>query len=68
MKLSKSQRHTAYILMWCEIKDIEFFCHCMSLFDFPINETSIGLYFPELYNYKPLRNLGRSSQWFIDSE
>jgi hypothetical protein len=69
MKLTKDQRHTAYIIMLdsFETDDIEgcqFFCECMSyLFDWSFSERPIRKYLPELWSKRP-KPLYSSTCWF----
>lgn len=56
-KLTKLQRHTAYLILLHEIEasaHLEFFCHLISRhFDLPNQQSSIQEYFLELWAKKP---------------
>jgi hypothetical protein len=71
MKLTKLQRHTAYIILLAEFEEsfgFEFFCDAVySLFDWPFGEGTIRDYLPELYRHKPA-TLDDSGGWFSDNE
>lgn len=70
MKLTRLQRHTAYIIMLAEFEEefgSLFFCTLMYLFSLPQNQEAIRKYFPELWAKKP-RPTYTINCWFMSSE
>lgn len=69
MRLTKLQRHTAYIILLSEFEyegegQIDFFCEAMDkLFDWGFSETPLKEHFPELFIKRPKTKNGFTA-WF----
>lgn len=69
MKLTKLQRHTAYIIMLdgFEKGKYRWFCVSLNAFGFSMSEYAICKHLPELWKKKPKR-LHTPNYWFMEHE